>query len=129
MFLISQPGSPLLGRKADQNHFCKVVIFGRCFLGFYSVSNLIVFFQSFPCMFVRFNVRIECEKLWQTVKKKTIHDWLTSGQPAKSHMRSVYQMLKSQVPEGISRLGQPVRCTTGLFLYPHYALFIPLPTL
>ena len=126
MFSISQLGSPLLGRKADQNHFCKVVIFGRCFLGFYSVSNLIVFFQSFPYMFVRFNVRIECEKLVKNCEEKAIRDWLTSGQPAKSHMRSVYQMLKSQVPEGISRLGQPVRCTTSLF---YYALFIPLPTL
>ena len=126
MFLISQPGLPLLGRKADQNHFCKVVIFGRCFLGLYSVSNLIVFFQSFPYMFVRFNVRIECEKLMKNCEEKTIRDWLTSGQPAKSHMRSVYEMLKSQVPKGISRLGQPMRCTTSLF---YCALFIPLPTL
>ena len=126
MFLISQPRSPLLGRKADQNHFYKVVIFGRCFLGFYSMSNLIVFFQSFPYMFVRFNVRIECEKLVKNCEEKTIRDWLTSGQPTKSHMRSVYQMLKSQVPEGIPRLGQPVRCTTSLF---YCALFIPLPTL
>ena len=126
MFLISQPGSPLLGRKADQNHFCKIVIFRRCFLGLYSVSNFIVFFQSFCSMFVRFNVRIECEKLVKNCEQKTIHDWLTSGQPTKSHMRSVYQMLKSQVPEGISRLGQPVRCTTSLF---YCALFIPLPTL
>ena len=94
MFLISQLGSPLLGRKADQNHFCKVVIFGWCFLGFYSVSNFIVFFQSFPYMFVRFNVRIECEKLVKNCEQKTIRDWLTSGQPTKSHMRSIYQMLK-----------------------------------
>ena len=126
MFLISQSGSPLLGRKADQNHFCKVVIFGRCFLGFYSVSNLIVFFQSFSCMFLRFNERIECEKLVKNYEEKTIRDWLTSGQPTKSHMRSVYQMLKSQVPEGILRLGQPMRCTTSLF---YCALFIHLPTL
>ena len=126
MFLISQSGSPLLGRKANQNHFCKIVIFGRCFLGFYSVSNFIVFFQSFCSMFVRFNVRIECEKLVKNCEQKTIHDWPTSGQPTKSHIRSVYQMLKSQVPEDIPRLGQPVRCTTSLF---YCALFIPLPTL
>ena len=27
------------------------------------MSNLIVFCQSFPCMFVRFNVNVECESL------------------------------------------------------------------
>jgi len=42
-------------------------------------------------------------------------DWLTSGQPAKGHVRSTCWKLKSQVPEGILRLGQlarwPTKCT------------------
>ena len=102
MFLISQSGSPLLGRKANQNHFCKIVIFGRCFLGFYFVSNFIVFFQSFCSMFVRFNVRIECEKLVKNCEQKTIHDWPTSGQPTKSHKKP-HEKRISDVEESSAR--------------------------
>ena len=37
-------------------YICKVMIFNYIYVGFNSVSNLIVFHQSFPYMFVGFNV-------------------------------------------------------------------------
>ena len=40
------------------------------------MSNLIIFIQSFSCMFVGFNVRIECVKL---VKNRTTCDLLANG--------------------------------------------------
>ena len=95
MFSISQLGSPLLGRKADQNHFCKVVIFGRCFLGYSSMSNLIVFFQSFPCMFVRFNVWIECEKLVKNCEEKAIREWLEWTTRKKPHEKRILDVEES----------------------------------
>ena len=41
----------------------KIVIYNHVFVGFNSMSNLIVFFQYFPYIFVGFNVRVKCESL------------------------------------------------------------------
>ena len=54
--------------------FCKVVIYN-----YNSVSNLIVFFQFFPFMFVGFNVRVECESLVKNCENSEVHDWLATS--------------------------------------------------
>ena len=73
--------------------------FQLCFVGFNFVLNLIVFIQSFPCMFVRFNVRVECERLVKNYEEQAnlrlARNWLASGQLAKGHMRSTCWKLKS----------------------------------
>ena len=46
------------------------------FVSFNSMSNLIVFCQFFPCMFVGFNVRIECESLVKNCEDNEIRDLL-----------------------------------------------------
>ena len=70
------------------------------------MSNLIVFLQSFPCMFVGFNVRVECERLVKNCEEQSIsqltRDWLASGQLLKGHVRSTCWKLKSEVPGSIS---------------------------
>ena len=96
--------------------------------------NLILFIQSFPYMFVRFNVRVECKRLVKNYEEQAnsrlAHNLLASGQLTKGHMRNTCWKLKSQVPESISwlisQLGQLVRCTASMlsvlssFLYSHY---------
>ena len=48
------------------------MIYNYVFVNFNYVSNLIVFlFNRFPCMFVGFNVRVECESYVKTVKFAT----------------------------------------------------------
>ena len=54
--------------------FCKVVIYN-----YNSVSNLIVFFQFFPFMFVGFNVRVECESLVKNCENSEVRDWLATS--------------------------------------------------
>ena len=48
------------------------------FVSFNSMSNLIVFCQFFPCMFVGFNVRIECESLVKNCEDNEIRDLLAT---------------------------------------------------
>ena len=48
------------------------------FVSFNSMSNLIVFCQFFPCMFVGFNVRIECESLVKNCEDNEIRDLLVT---------------------------------------------------
>ena len=87
------------------------------------MSIFIVFSQSFPCMFMGFNVRVECERLVKNCEEQgnlqLAWDWLGSGQLTKGHVGSTCWKLKHQVPRGIlqftSRLGQLVRCTASLF--------------
>ena len=43
------------------------------------MSNLIVFVQSFPYMFVGFNVRVECESLVKNCEDNEAHDWLATS--------------------------------------------------
>ena len=54
--------------------FCKVMIYN-----YNSVSNLIVFFQFFPFMFVGFNVRVECESLVKNCENSEVRDWLATS--------------------------------------------------
>ena len=96
--------------------------------------NLTLFIQSFPYMFVRFNVRVECKRLVKNYEEQAnsrlAHNLFASGQLTKGHMRNTCWKLKSQVPESISwlisQLGQLVRCTASMlsvlssFLYSHY---------
>ena len=42
------------------------------------MSNLIVFYQSFPCMFVGFNVKVECESLMKNYEDNEVRDLLTT---------------------------------------------------
>ena len=89
------------------------MIYNYIFVDFNSVSNLIVFiFNRFPCMFVGFNVRVECESYVKNCEDSEVRDWFTSGQPAKSHMRSTRWNLNNLLPDYIlqvtSRLSQPV---------------------
>ena len=49
------------------------------FVGFNFISNLIVFLQSFTCMFVGFNVGVECVKLVKNYEEKTTRNLLTIG--------------------------------------------------
>ena len=55
------------------------------FVGFNFISNLTMFCQLFLCMFVGFNVRVECESLIKNCEEQSIlrlaHDWLTSEKP------------------------------------------------
>ena len=46
------------------------------------------FVQSFPCIFVGFNVRVECESLVKTCEESEVCDCLMSEQPTKGHMRN-----------------------------------------
>ena len=41
------------------------------------MSNLIVFCQSFPCMFVGFNVRVENKSLVKNCEDREVRDLLT----------------------------------------------------
>ena len=40
--------------------------------------NLIVFIQSFPCMFVGFNLTVECKSLVRLAKNNEVHDLLAT---------------------------------------------------
>ena len=53
--------------------------FQLCFVGFNSMSNLIIFIQPFPCIFVGFNIRIECESLVKTCEDSEVHNLLATG--------------------------------------------------
>jgi len=57
------------------------------------MSNLIVFSQSFLCMFLGFNVRVECKSLVKNCEDQGIlrlaHNWLISEQLVKGHVRSI----------------------------------------
>jgi len=68
---------------------CEVVIFNFVIVGFNSMSNLIVFHQSFLCMFVWVSVW----NWWRNVKNRATHKWLASGatreRSHKEHMLEV----------------------------------------
>ena len=55
------------------------MIYNYVFVGFNSVSNLVVFVHSFPCMFVGFNVRVECESLVKKCEDSEVRDFLAIG--------------------------------------------------
>ena len=48
-----------------------------------------IFVQSFPYMFVGFNVRVECENLVKNYEDSEVCNWLTSGRLVKDHVRSI----------------------------------------
>ena len=54
------------------------------------MSNLIVFCQSFPYIFVGFNVRVECESLVKIYEEKwssrLAHEWTTRERLHEKHM-------------------------------------------
>ena len=52
--------------------------FQLCFVDFNSVLNLIVFCQYFPCIFVGFNVRVECESLVKNCEDGKVHNLLAT---------------------------------------------------
>ena len=92
-------------------------------LALISCQNWLYFSQSFPCMIVGFDVRVECENLVKICEEpwssRLARDWLASGLPTKGHVRSTCWKLKSQVSKSISwlilQLGQLARCTANLF--------------
>ena len=55
------------------------MIFNYALLAFNSMSNLIIFIQPFPCIFVGFNIRIECESLVKTCEDSEVHNLLATG--------------------------------------------------
>ena len=93
------------------------------------------FVQLFPCMFVGFNVRVECESLVKNCENSEVRDWLVSGQLAKGHVRSTCWNLNSLLPGCISRVTSQLRASRKwsmklstwnflkcifLFFYQHY---------
>ena len=54
------------------------------------MSNLIVISQSFPCMFVGFMVRVECESLVNNCEERRTlrlaYEWTIRERPPKKHM-------------------------------------------
>ena len=64
------------------------------------------FFNHFPVCLWESMYWVSVWNWWRNVKNRATRDWLASGQPAKGHVRSTCWKLKSQVPKGISRLGQ-----------------------
>ena len=60
-------------------------------------------------MFMRFDVKVECESLVKNCEDSEVRDWLTSGQPAKGHVRSTCKNLNSLLPSCISRVTSQLR--------------------
>ena len=63
----------------DPYSHCKVVIFNYALLALIPYQNLIVFYQSFPCTFVGFNVRVECESLVKNCEDSEVCYLLARG--------------------------------------------------
>ena len=67
-------------------------------LALISCQNWLYFSQSFPCMIVGFDVRVECENLVKICEEPwsswLARDWLASGLPTKGHVRSTCWKLK-----------------------------------
>ena len=117
---------------------CEVVIYNYVFVGFNSVSNLIVFVQSFPCMFVGFNVRVECENLvkkrWRQWSSWVVCDWLASGptceRSCEMHMLEVERIstrlyfashfVTRPASNSWNSLLETFLSVLFSFLYPHY---------
>ena len=80
------------------------------------------FVQSFPCIFVRSNVRVECESSVKICEESEVCNWLKSRQSTKGHMKSTCCNLNSccQVifHESLHNSGQVAR-------YPRNSLFEP----
>ena len=72
------------------------MIYHYVIIGFNSLSNLVVFVQSFPCILWDFIV-IGLVKLVKIAQEVDLATWLASGATHKSHMKSTCWKLKSQV--------------------------------
>ena len=119
---------------------CKFVICNNVFCWFqFRVRFDCNFFQSFPCIFVGFNLRVVCESLVKNLGRNGFHnlirDWLTTAdsqnKPYKKHMLEFEESLKgwfSQVARDSGQVASdpqnalPVAfwVVTFLILYQHY---------
>ena len=63
----------------DITIFVKLWIKTMFLLGLIPYQIWLYFVQSFPCMFVGFNVRIECESLVKNCEDSEVRDLIVTG--------------------------------------------------
>ena len=85
------------------------------------MSNLIVFNQSCPCMFVRFNVKVECvkfgEELWRKDNSRLAHE-----RPHEKHMLEAEESSARRhlVTKPTREMAHEMHCQPVLVCYTHF---------